>query len=84
MKYQYECGKQTSRQSVTSSNFSRHILKGSVPIFCKKQKNANFKVNFNRIYTEILKSVTLTCEVASGIQMMPITLFKSLNYPSPI
>ena len=82
MKYQYECDKQTSRQSVTSSNVSHHILKGSVPRFCKKQKNANFKVNFNRIYTQILKSVTLTCEVCSSIQMMPITLFKSINYRS--
>ena len=81
IEYQYECDKQTGRQSVTSSNVSRHILKGSVPRFCKKQKNANFKVNFNRIYTKILKSVTLTCEVCSSIQMMPITLLKSINYP---
>ena len=51
MKYQYECDKQTGRQSVTSSNVSRHIITGSVPRFCKKQKNANFEVNFNRIYT---------------------------------
>ena len=43
MKYQYECDKQTDRQSVTSSNVSRHILKVSVPRFCKKQKNANFQ-----------------------------------------
>ena len=47
----YGCDKQTGRQSVTSSNVSSHISKGSAPRFCKKQKNTNFKVNFNRIYT---------------------------------
>ena len=61
MKHSYGCDKQTGRQSVTSRNVSSHISKGSLPRFCKTQKNTNFKVNFNRIYTYILKSVALTC-----------------------
>ena len=55
MKHYYGCDKQTGRQSVTYSSVSSLISKGSVPRFCKKQKNTNFKVNLNRIKHRYIK-----------------------------
>ena len=53
------------------------------PDFAKSKRKQTFK-KISTEFIQILKSVTLICGVCSSIQMMPITLFKSVSCPSQI